>query len=174
MAPNDSYTARLADYLVGSRPDALPETVRREAVRGFVNILGCMLGGCLHESVELADRALLGFAGAPQATLIGRGCKSDLLHATLINCLSASAHTFDDTHAEAIVHPGGPIAAAVLALAERDAVGGPAALHAFALGVEVVCRLSKMISVAPANGNIGWSQTRVARGDRGPGPARNP
>jgi hypothetical protein len=38
------------------------------------------------------------------------------------------------------------------------------ALAAFMLGIEAVCRLSKAISVAPANGDIAWSQTGVTCG----------
>jgi 2-methylcitrate dehydratase PrpD len=46
---------------------------------------------------------------------------------------------------------------------ERDRAAGEA-LAAFMLGIEVVCRLSKAISVAPANGDIAWSQTGVTCG----------
>ena len=70
----------------------------------------------------------------------------------------------DDTHAEAIVHPSGPVMGAVLAVAERQPVAGAELLAAFTLGVEVVCRLSKAVSVAPAKGNIAWSQTGISCG----------
>ena len=53
---------------------------------------------------------------------------------------------------------------AVLAVAETQPVTGAEALAAFILGIEVVCRLSKAISVAPANGDIAWSQTGVTCG----------
>ena len=86
----------------------LPAAVRREALRTFVNIFGCTVGGSRHEAVAITGRALLPFAGEAQATLIGRGRKSDILTASLINCLSSSVYTFDDTHAEAIVHPERP------------------------------------------------------------------
>jgi hypothetical protein len=54
--------------------------------------------------------------------------------------------------------------AAVLAVAEVQPVTGAEALTAFMLGVEAACRLSKAISVAPANGDIAWSQTGVTSG----------
>ena len=38
------------------------------------------------------------------------------------------------------------------------------ALLAFALGVEMTCRLSKAISVPPAKGTVAWSQTGIAAG----------
>jgi len=53
---------------------------------------------------------------------------------------------------------------AVLAVAEMQPVTGAEALAAFMLGIEAVCRLSKAISVAPAYGDIAWSQTGVTCG----------
>jgi 2-methylcitrate dehydratase PrpD len=157
-------TSRLVDYILAAKPADLPNTVRREALRSFFNIYACTIGGSRHEAVEIAERALMPFAGAPQATIIGRGARTDGLTACLINCLSSSVYTYDDTHAEAIVHPSGPIMAAVLVLAERRPISGRDLLLAFALGVETVCRLSKAISVAPARGSIAWSQTGITCG----------
>lgn len=157
-------TGRLVRYVLGVRLKNLPEEVRVEARRAFLNIFGCMLGGARHETVDAADAALGPLSGPPQATLIGRGRKSDPLHAALINCLASSVHSFDDTHALAIVHPSGPVAAALLALAEQRPVSGGDFLTAFALGVETVCRVSMAVSVAPARGPIAWSQTGIAGG----------
>jgi 2-methylcitrate dehydratase PrpD len=142
----------------------MPENVRRETLRSFVNIMGCTIGGARHEVVELADTTLGEYAGAPHATVIGRGHKADALHACLINCLASSIYSYDDTHAEAVVHPAGPVATAVLALAERRPTSGADFLLAFALGVEMTCRLSKAISVPPAKGLVAWSQTGIAAG----------
>jgi 2-methylcitrate dehydratase PrpD len=155
---------RVADYVAAAHPDDLPEPVRREALRSFVNIVGCMLGGARHDVVGLADDVLAEFSGPAQATLIGRSRRADVLHAALINCLGSSIHAFDDTHAEAVAHPSGPVAAAALAMSERRRVAGREFLLAFALGVEAMCRLSKAISVAPAQGVFAWSQTGITAG----------
>src|ERR1700722_7370986 len=157
-------TSRLTDYVLSARWTDLPESVRRETLRSFFNILGCTIGGARHEVVEIADNTLGEYAGAPHATVIGRRRKADALHACLINCLGSSIYSYDDTHAEAVVHPSGPVASAALALAERRPTNGADFLLAFALGVELVCRLSKAISVPPANGTVAWSQTGIAAG----------
>lgn len=159
-----AITARLADYAATTGDADVPRAVRDEAVRSLFNIVGCVLGGARHEAVEIADTTLGPYTGPPQATLFGRRRRADILHACLINCLSSSVYSFDDTHEQAVVHPSGPVAAAVLALAEHRTVGGAALLTAFALGVEYVCRLSKALSVFPATGSIAWSQTGVAGG----------
>lgn len=164
MSQQHETTSRLAEFIAARVPGNLPEPVRREALRAFVNIVGCTVGGSRHEAVDITWRALQPFAGAPQATLIGRGARTDLLNAALINGLSASAYTYDDTHAEAIVHPSAPVSAAAFAMAEHRPVSGREFLHAFALGVETVCRLSKAISVPPARGSIAWSQTGITGG----------
>lgn len=163
-SPPAGATARLADYVFATGSADLPEAVRREALRSFVNVMGCMFGGARHEVVDLADRALEEFAGAANTTLVGRGRKSGALHACLVNCLASGIHGFDDTHAQAVIHPSGPVAAAVLAVSERTPVDGRDFLLAFALGVEIACRLSKSISVPPARGNIAWSQTGIGCG----------
>lgn len=157
-------TQHLTDYIVAARWSDLPAPVRRETLRSFFNILGCTIGGARHDVVEIADHTLGEYAGAPNATVIGRGRKADALHACLINALSSSIYSYDDTHAEAVVHPSGPVASAALALAEKRPTNGEDFLLAFALGVEMTCRLSKAISVPPAKGTVAWSQTGVAAG----------
>jgi 2-methylcitrate dehydratase PrpD len=157
-------TGRVVRYALSANLKGLPTDVRVEGRRAFLNIFGCMLGGSRHETVDAADAALGPFSGPPQATLIGRGMKADPLHAALINCLASSVHSFDDTHALAIVHPGGPVAAALLALAEQRTVTGGDFLTAFTLGVGMVCRISMALSVAPARSTIAWSQTGIAGG----------
>src|SRR3954469_21133042 len=107
---------RIANYIVAARPEDLPEPVRREALRSFVNIVGCTLGGARHDVIGLADDVLSEFSGPPQATLLGRQRRADVLHAALINCFGSSIHAFDDTHEQAVVHPSGPVAAAILAM----------------------------------------------------------
>ena len=159
-----TVTTQLASYAAATKYSDLPAAVRQEALRSMFNILGCMLGGARHQGVDMADRALSPFAGTGRATLIGRGRKADVLHAALINCLASSIYSFDDTHAQAVVHPSGPVAGAVLALAEMQPVSGKALLAAFALGVELECRLCKALTIPPAKGSMAWSGTGITGG----------
>jgi 2-methylcitrate dehydratase PrpD len=160
-ATQRGVTSKLADYAINAQLSDLPGPVRHETLRSLLNIVGCTIGGSRHEAVAAAERGLLPFAGAPQSTLVGRKKKSDAITAAFVNCLSSSIYTFDDTHAEALVHPSGPTMGAVLAVAEMKPVTGSELLIAFMLGVEMSCRLSKAVSVAPAHGRIAWSQTGI-------------
>ena len=153
-------TRLLARYGVASRFDALPAPVVHEAKRALVNWAGCAIGASAHPTVEIAWKALRPFAGAAQATLLGRGERTDILHAALINGISSHVLDFDDTHPDTLVHPSGPVASAVLALAEWRHASGRELVNAFVAGVEVECRIAR--AVLPAHYEIGWHITATA------------
>jgi 2-methylcitrate dehydratase PrpD len=153
-------TRILARYLVGSKPDDVPAEVRREATRSLLNWLGCAVGGSVHPTLDIALKALRPFMGAPQATMLGRADRLDIFHAALLNGISSHVFDFDDTHLKTIIHPAGPVASAILALAEHRPVSGRDFLHAFILGVEAECRIGN--AVYPAHYDIGWHITGTA------------
>ena len=161
---DSSLAARLADFIVATRYDDIDERVRHEVKRAFLNWLGCAIGGSRHDSIAIARDALLPVAGAPHATIIGHQRRTDMLTAALLNCTSSSVHGFDDTHAETILHPTGPVAAALLALSETAPLSGRDLQLALLLGVDVESRLSKAIAVAPAHCKVGWYLTGLTGG----------
>jgi 2-methylcitrate dehydratase PrpD len=150
-------TKTLAAYVVRAQPEDLPAPVRREACRTLLNWAGCAVGGSRHETVDIAVRALRPFAGAPQASLLGRSERMDVLHASLMNGISSHVLDFDDTHLKTVIHPAGPVASAILALAETRPVSGRDFLHALVLGAEVECRIGN--AVYPAHYDRGWHIT---------------
>ena len=150
----DAVTVRLARFLADSRAGDLPQAVRHEARRALLNYLGCALGGCREEPIGRALAALSPYAGAPQATLIGRSERLDALHAALFNAMSANVLDFDDTHLATVIHPSAPVAAALLALAEVRPASGEQLLQAFILGVEAECRVGNAVS--PGHYERGW------------------
>lgn len=163
-ASNDIATGPLVQFVHGLRFSDLPQPVRRESTRALLDAVGCAVGGARHEIVDRAHNALRPFSGAPTTTILGRAEQSDPLHAVLINGLAGAAHSFFDTYSEALLHPGGTVACVLLAICERIPVNGEAFLTAFAAGVEVACRLTRMTILAPAEGNISWSQSGVVGG----------
>jgi len=150
-------TRELARFVVESRWSSVPEAINHEAKRALLNWAGCALGGCRDESVDSALAALSEFAGRPQATLLGRSERTDILNAAALNALSSNILDFDDTHLRTVIHPTVPVAAAALALAERSRATGAQLVHAFILGVEVECRVGNAIS--PEHFNAGWHIT---------------
>jgi 2-methylcitrate dehydratase PrpD len=131
----------LADYVANSQWRDIPPAVRREGVRGLLNYVGCALGGCGDEAMGLAIRVLAPTFGAPQAGIIGRSERCDMLNATFLNAASANVLEYDDTHLPTVMHPAAPVAPGLFALAEARGASGQELLHAFILGVEVSCRV---------------------------------
>lgn len=151
-------TAALANYVVAAKPGDVPAAVRKEAVRTLVNWVGCAVGGSRHETLDCALAALKPFSGPAQATVLGRKERLDILHAALMNGISSHVFDFDDTHLKTIIHPAGPVASAILALAEyRPSVSGADFLHALILGAEVECRIGN--AVYPEHYDAGWHIT---------------
>ncbi|MBZ9894446.1 MULTISPECIES: MmgE/PrpD family protein [unclassified Mesorhizobium] len=153
-------TAILARYVVSASADSVPTNVRREAVRSFLNWTGCAVGGSQHPSVDIALGAVSPFAGKDQAAILGRRERLDALNAALINGIASHVFDFDDTHLRTIIHPAGPVASAILSLAQLQPTSGRDLLHAFILGVEVECRIGN--AVYPAHYDIGWHITGTA------------
>lgn len=150
-------TAELARWIVSLRDADIPAPIRHEGLRTFVNWLGCAVGGARHETVDAALRALAPFSGPASCTVLGRPERLDALHAALINGISSHVLDYDDTHLRTIIHPAGPVASALLALAEIRPVGGDAFLTALIAGIEVECRIGN--AVYPDHYDRGWHIT---------------
>src|SRR3984893_668634 len=155
--PQTAVTRELARFVVESRWSSIPPEICHEAKRALLNWAGCALGGCRDETVDTALAALAEFAGPPQATVLGRSERLDILNAAALNALGSNILDFDDTHLRTVIHPTVPVAAALLALAERTRVSGEYFLHAFILGVEVECHVGNAIS--PEHFASGWHIT---------------
>ena len=153
-------TKRLAEWVCESDFSSVPDAVRGEAARTLLNWMGCAVGGSGHESVDITLRALGPFMGTPQASVLGRTERADVLHAALLNGLSSHVFDFDDTHLKTIIHPAGPVASALVPLAEHRPVSGRDFLHALILGVEVECRIGN--AVYPDHYDTGWHITGTA------------
>lgn len=156
----EGATRTLARYAAAIRFEDLPVPVVHEARRALVNWAGCAIGASAHETVENAWRALCPYAGAAQATLLGRRERTDILHAALVNGIASHVLDFDDTHPDVFVHPSGPVASALFALAEHRNASGREFMAAFVAGVEVECRVAR--AVLPSHYEAGWHVTGTA------------
>lgn len=150
-------TEILSEWLVACPPSAVPESVRKEAVRSIVNWVGATLGGANQQAVARALAALAPLCHSSAASLFGRTETVDVLRAALITGISSHVLDFDDTHLPTIIHPAGPVASALFALAQQQTVSGADLLHAFILGAEVECRLGK--AIYPSHYQMGWHIT---------------
>ncbi len=159
-----AVTRILAQYAAQSRFEALPAAVQHEGLRAFTNFIGCAAGASREDVVERTAAVLAEYNGGAQATVIGRRERLDALNAAMINSLSSSALSFNDTHYLTVAHPTSPVAAAALALAERRPVSGKELVHAVILGVELQCRVGAIVSTPPAEVFVGLSMQGLVGG----------
>ncbi|MDN5347982.1 MAG: hypothetical protein PWP65_1546 [Clostridia bacterium] len=155
-----NLTLQLAENILSTDFDRLPPEVVREARRGFFNWLGVAIGACRHETIDILI-SMAGFAGAKeQASVLGREEKTNIFFAALINGTSSHTFDFDDTHLDTILHPSAPVAPAALAVGEYYGLSGKEVLAAYALGVEVACRVA--VAICPSHYSLGWHVTGTA------------
>src|SRR5437763_4027223 len=94
---------------------------------------------------------------SPQSTVLGRSEKVDMASAALVNGITSHTFDFDDTHLKTIIHPAGPVASAVLALAEQQGASGRDVIDALVLGIDVSCRIGN--AMYPEHYDRGWHIT---------------
>lgn len=150
-------TQTLAEYIVSSSFDDIPDDVIHEARRALVNIAGCAVGGANEEAVDIAIETFSPFFGSPTASVVGRREKADPLHAALLNGISSHVHDYDDTLPKNYIHASSPVASALFAYAAANPVSGRDFVHAFILGFETVSRVGN--ATYPAHYDIGWHST---------------
>src|SRR5512143_282122 len=113
-------TAELARFVATHPVRGWSHAVEHEAHRTFYNWLGCAIGAAHHEAADAALSAVQMLQPAPQASVLGRAEQVDMASAALVNGITSHTFDFDDTHLKTIIHPAGPVASALLALAEHQ------------------------------------------------------
>ena len=150
-------TQILAQFVATHPSKGWSDAVDHDAHRTFMNWLGCAVGAAHHEAANAALAAVQMLQPAPQATLLGRAEKVDIASAALINGITSHTFDFDDTHLKTIIHPAGPVASALLALAEHTGASGRELLDALVLGIDVSCRVGN--AMYPEHYDRGWHIT---------------
>jgi 2-methylcitrate dehydratase PrpD len=150
-------TRILAEFVATHPSRGWSDTIDHEAHRTLLNWLGCAVGASHHEAVDAALGAVQVLQPAPQAAVLGRTERVDIASAALLNGISSHTFDFDDTHLKTIIHPAGPVASALLSLAELNGTSGRQLIDALVLGVDVSCRLGNL--VYPDHYDRGWHIT---------------
>src|ERR1700756_2226778 len=127
------------EFVARSQYQDVPASIVHEAKRSILNVFGTALGASREPAVVAAIEVLRPFSGPPQATIIGRPERLDVLNAAFINALSANIFEFDDTHLRTVIHPSAPVVPPLFALAELRDLSGAQIIHAYVLGVEMEC-----------------------------------
>ncbi len=140
-----AITRTLANFAVNTRSESIPARVRHEARRALVNGLGAALGAAKRPELTIPIGVLAAQGAGGNFSVIGRSERLAMLDAAFVNSIAINALDFDDTHLPTVIHPTAPIAPPLIALAERGGVSGRMLIDAFALGIEVACRLGNAV-----------------------------
>ena len=147
----------LAKFVAHHPSRGWSDAVDHEAHRTFMNWLGCAVGASRHEASDAALAAVNMLQPAAQASVLGRTEKVDMASAALVNGITSHTFDFDDTHLKTIIHPAGPVASAVLAMAEHMGNTGREIIDALVIGIDVSCRVGN--AMYPDHYDRGWHIT---------------
>lgn len=150
-------TATLAGFAASLPRASIPERAREAAARSLLDTLACGVAGLAEPSSRILLEVVGQEAAAGPCSAIGLVRRLAAREAALINGGLAHALDFDDTHDEAVLHPGAAVIPAALAAAERVAASGADLLDAIVVGYDVHVRVALAATRAP--GLTGWHYT---------------
>ena len=146
VATAKGVSQRLAEYALTLKYDEIPSEVIERTKHLFLDFLGVGFGG--HRVAESTRPIIEGVKDLAQGA---RGTCSVLAepdlypphYAALLNGTLVHSMDFDDTHRESIMHPGAPLFATLMALAEETGASGRDFLTAVVAGYDVGCKIGK-------------------------------
>ena len=139
-----TVTSALSAFTAGLRTEALPPEVVPRARLLVLDLLGNAVRARRDaESTPplLAAVRALGLDRG-EARVVGDSATFSPAGAALVNATLGHSLDFDDTHAEAVLHPGAPVIPAALAAAEMTGASGAEAMAGIVAGYEVALRLA--------------------------------
>jgi 2-methylcitrate dehydratase PrpD len=152
---NESLTAYVADFIVETVGDDIPEAVAHLGKRSVLDGIGLAFAGAASETGRIVRRYLdsLFLSGNNGSTVIGGGMRIPARFAAFANGISIHADDYDDTQLAVakdrvyglLTHPTAPALPAVLALAERSGASGKDLMTAYQIAVEVECKVAEAI-----------------------------
>ena len=133
-----------ADYIASTNFDSLPQDVIEATKMSVLDSIGCILGGYRTEIGGIVVKTIESFGSGQEATILGRGMKTNAPFAGFANSTMANILDFDDFYMP-VGHPGATIVPPALAVGEKIGESGKAFLTSVLLGNEVSIRIGDAI-----------------------------
>ena len=143
MATPPQVTDAVARFVTETEFSTLTAKTRANAKLHILDVLGVALAGVSTQPAVIALDYCKGLGVSAEASVWGTDVKASVSTAAFANGLFAHALDFDDW--DAFIHVGHPtsmLIGAALPLAEHIGASGKDLLHAYALGIEVICKLA--------------------------------
>lgn len=137
---------RLADYIVTQTHTPLSVDARHAAKRCLVDWMAAAIAGHRSELSERLQHAMRDELDRGGARLVASGRQALPGVAALINGASAHVMEFDDIYRDALYHPGAPVIAAALAVAQTAGLDGARLLNAVVCGYEISNRIGVAVN----------------------------
>jgi 2-methylcitrate dehydratase PrpD len=150
-------TRTLADFVTEVRFEDLPSEVVTTSKRAFLDTLGVILAGSREPCAGIVVDYCRTLEGSREATVFGTGLQTTAPLAALANGTAGHALDYDDVNETMHGHPSIPPLPVILALGEKLGCSGREAITAFVLGVEVECKLGKVMG--DGHYQAGWHAT---------------
>ena len=141
----NSVAERLAEKIVALKPGELPASTTRKCEDLLIDVVGLCVTA---RNEDYIRSSLAGCDDDGPCTAIGHVRTLTAAGAAFVNGTAAHGEDFDDTFEGGPVHAGAVIVPAVLGACERHNPDGRMALIGFAVGTEVLCRLSLVVPKA--------------------------
>ena len=146
-----NYTEQVADFIVRSKVQMLPEEVIQQAKLLILDTLGCGVGGyCTNVGKQIVTMAK-GFSNSEGASLIGERSKVPEVIACWANSSLTNLMDMDETFS-GVAHIGNCVVPTALGIGEVNKASGATVIHALVLGFEVASRILHYIWPTPAKG----------------------
>ena len=141
-------TEDLVDYTLGLGHESIPPEVLDKTKQLFLDYLGVAFGGRRFAEASPSIMGAVDDLSNGQrgpCTVVGDVERFPPHYAALLNGAFAHAMDFDDTHRDAVMHPGAPVFSTLMALAEESGVSGRDLLTAAVAGYDVANKLGKAV-----------------------------
>ena len=136
-------TDRIASYIVETRYSDFPQEVIQKAKECFMDSLGATLAGSQLLSGKLAALFAKDVFGPGKARVLGTDYRVNPVGASWANATSNSLLDIDDSHRDAIGHPGAVVFPSAIAFAQSDiTINGKRFLEAVVLAYEISIRIA--------------------------------
>jgi len=126
--------------------EKLPSDVVKQAKYCMLDWLGAVFGAFREVPASILREFVVDIGGCEQATLLPFGIRTSCLNAALVNGSLAHMIEYDDIFKEGIYHPGAPVIAAALAVAEYAKASGKKLIEGIVAGYEVSTRLAQAMN----------------------------
>jgi 2-methylcitrate dehydratase PrpD len=135
---------QIADYAVREQTSRLPKEAIHHAKRAVIDWYASLLPGSRVAPAVQLEQALADELDHGRARLAS-GRRATVRAAALINGSAAHAVEFDDIWRNAVYHPGAPVIAAALAVAQSRNATGEEFLRAVIVGYEISTRIGEAV-----------------------------